>query len=146
MKERSKARRFAVQAIYQWLMTEDDIKEITAQFFTDHEMGKKTDTDYFTTLLQGAVNQRDTLHQALTPHIQRELDELDPVEHAILLLAAYEMKDHIEVPYRVVINEAVELSKLFGSSDGHKFVNGVLDKLAADMRTVEVEARKKQNR
>ena len=95
------------------------------------------------TLVSGTIHQAEKLRSAILPHIDRSLEELSPVEHAILLLGAYELANPIEIPYRVVINEAVELTKSFGGIDGHKFVNGVLDKIAAQLRPAEVEANRR---
>jgi N utilization substance protein B len=95
---------------------------------------------FFRELLEGVLNQSAALDEALLPHLDRALEELSPIEHAILLIGAYELVHTLNVPYRVAINEAVNLAKAYGGTDGHKFVNGVLDKLARVTRTVELEA------
>jgi N utilization substance protein B len=101
----------------------------------------KADREHFDALLHGAINNSIALREDFAPLIDRTVAELSPIEHAVLLIGAYELKNHIEIPYRVVINEAVELTKSFGGLDGHKYVNGVLDKLAAKLRPNEVAAK-----
>ena len=100
----------------------------------------KSDIGYFRALLNGAIDNAPALEQKIAPLLDRAVAELSPVERGILLLGGYELMRELEVPYRVVINEAVELAKVYGGTDGHKFVNGVLDKLAADLRQIEVQA------
>lgn len=134
---RRRAREFALQGIYQWLLSGNDLPGIE-RHLAEVTGFEKADKALFTTLLQGAVEEADTLRQAFAPHLDRKVDELSPVEHAILLLAACELRDHPGTPYRVVINEAVELAKGYGGAEGHRFVNGVLDKLAGALRTAEV--------
>ncbi|MDR0934515.1 MAG: transcription antitermination factor NusB [Burkholderiaceae bacterium] len=136
---RHRSREFALQALYQWLLNQDDAAVIIEHIRQAHGF-TKADTDHFIALVSGAIGQADSLRDAIRPHLDRPLEELSPVEHATLLIGAHELAAHPEIPYRVVINEAVELSKSFGGVDGHKFVNGVLDKLAARLRPVEVEA------
>lgn len=136
---RRKARRFALQALYQWQLSAVDAGEIETQFLQDHDLGK-TDRDYFHTLLHGVTTQVQQLDEALAPLLDRPIDEVDPVERAILRMAAYELAERIDTPYKVVINEGVELAKTFGAEQGHRFVNGVLDKLALRLREVEVKA------
>jgi len=140
---RSRARHFAMQAIYQWQMTGKPINVIEAEFHTDNDMGK-VDTDYFHEILHGVPAQKSELDATFQPYIKgMTLDQLDPVTLSVLRQACYEFKARVDVPYRVVINEAVNLAKKFGAEDSHKFVNGVLDKTALDLRAVEVEAAKK---
>ena len=139
---RHRSREFALQGLYEWLLNRDDAPVIIEHIRQAHGFDK-ADTGHFVTLLSGSIHQADKLREELAPHIDRPLEELSPVEHAILLLGAFELSNHIEIPYRVVINEAVELTISFGGIDGHKFVNGVLDKLAAKLRPVEVEADRK---
>ncbi len=139
---RRKARHYAMQAIYQWQMSQAAIHIIEAEFHSDNDM-TKVDVDYFHELLHGIVQHLGDLDAAYTPFLQqRELGELDPITRALLRLATYELQRRIDVPYKVVINEAVSLAKKFGATDSHKFINGVLDKTAGAVRRVEVQAEK----
>lgn len=138
---RHRAREFALQGLYQWLLNNEDAGAIDAHIREAHGFDK-ADREHFNALLHGAINQSIQLREDIAPLIDRSIAELSPIEHAALLIGAYELKNHIEIPYRVVINEAVELTKSFGGQDGHKYVNGVLDKLAAKLRSTEVDARK----
>lgn len=140
---RHRSREFALQALYQWLLNQDDAPVIIEHIRQAHGFDK-ADTEHFIALVSGTIKQADVRRQDIEPLLDRTIDELSPVEHAILLLGAQELATHLEIPYRVVINEAVELTKSFGGIDGHKFVNGVLDRLAAKLRVVEVEADKKK--
>ena len=126
-----------MQGFYQWRVAGGAVEVIEAQL-RDGEEFAKTDQDFFSDLLRGGLAKSAELEQQIQTCLDRPLKELSPVEFAILLLGAYELSDHPETPYRVVINEAVELAKIYGGSDGHKYVNGVLDKLAARMRSSEV--------
>lgn len=137
---RHRAREFALQGIYQWLLNNEDSGVIDAHIREAHGFDK-ADREHFDALLHGAINQSIELRQQFSPFIDRGIAELSPIEHAALLIGAYELKNHLEIPYRVVINEAVELTKSFGGQDGHKYVNGVLDKLAAQLRVVEVSSK-----
>ncbi len=139
-KSRRKSREFALQALYQWKVGGDPAGTVMAQMAEEKEFSK-VDEEHFTGLVRGVTAHVDELNALLAPHIDRKVGELSPVEHALLLLGAFELQHHPEIPYRVVINEAVELAKSYGGTDGHKFVNGVLDKLAAQLRAVEVAAR-----
>lgn len=136
---RHRARELAVQGIYEWRLSGKSAAQIEKATLAEKSLGRY-DTDFFGELLRGAISHYEALGEQIAPHLDRKLDELSPVEYSVLLLGAYELCHHAEVPYRVVINEAVELTKTFGGSDGHKFVNGVLDKLAAQVRTAEVKA------
>ncbi len=136
---RHRAREFALQGLYQWLMSQEDAGVIDANIRNAHGFDK-ADREHFDALLHGAIRDVASLRADIVPFIDRAIDQLSPVEHAALLIGAYELKHHIEIPYRVVINEAVELTKSFGGIDGHKYVNGVLDKLAAQLRATEVAA------
>lgn len=135
---RRRSREFALQGLYQWQLAKTDTKTIALNLAEGNGFGK-IDVEYFTELLEGAVNHAAALEHELTPCIDRRFSALSPVERGILLLAGYELLHRPEVPYRVVINEAVELAKSYGGTDGHKFVNGVLDKLAARLRAPEVK-------
>ena len=140
-KARHKARSRAVQAIYDWQVSGNDVREVEEYFLTEQNM-KKTDLDYFSELLHGIPSHLSELDGHLAPILDRPLEEVDPVEKAILRIGVYEFVHRMDVPYRVVINEAVELAKDFGAEDGHKYVNSVLDKLAAKLRSLEVNARR----
>lgn len=136
---RHRAREFALQGLYQWLLNAEDAGAIDAHIRDAHGFDK-ADTEHFDALLHGAIRDAASLREELVPLIDRGIAQLSPVEHAALLIGAYELKHHLEIPYKVVINEAVELTKSFGGIDGHKYVNGVLDKLAANVRATEVNA------
>jgi N utilization substance protein B len=139
---RHRAREFALQGLYQWLLNNEDAGAIEAHIREAHGFDK-ADAEHFDTLLHGAIREAQSLREGLASLIDRPLDQLSPVEHAALLIGAYELTHHIEIPYKVVINEAVELTKSFGGIDGHKYVNGVLDKFAAHARAVEINALRK---
>ena len=138
---RRKARRLAVQALYQWQLSENEPKSIELQFEEDNETSK-VDMDYFAELLHSIPRTLEELDVLIQPEMTRAINEVDPVERAILRIATYELKYRPDVPYKVVINEAVELAKTFGGTDGHKFVNGVVDKLASSLRAAEVVQQK----
>ncbi len=135
-KARGKARRMAMQALYQWQMTADDTDGIRRQFLEENDM-RHVDEDYFTELFQGAVNNVETIDQQLEQHMPRAINSVDPVERSILRIATYEFIKRHDVPYRVVLNEAVILTKKFCAEKSHTFVNAVLDKVAKDTRTLE---------
>jgi transcription antitermination protein NusB len=137
---RHRARELALQGIYQWRMSGSDYIEIEKTTRAEKSLGR-FDIELFSQLLRGVVDHNQSLIEALTPHLDRDMNELSPIEFSVLMLGAFELLRHPEVPYRVVINEAVELAKTFGGTDGHKFVNGVLDKLAAQARAIEVSAK-----
>lgn len=137
---RHRAREFALQGLYQWLLSQEDPGVIDAHIRDAHGFDK-SDTEHFGTLLHGAIRDVTILRDAIKPLVDRPIDELSPIEHAVLLIGAFELKNHLEIPYKVVINEAVELTKSFGGVDGHKYVNGVLDKLASGLRATEMAAR-----
>jgi N utilization substance protein B len=136
---RHRAREFALQGLYQWLMSQEDAGAIDAHIRNAHGFDK-ADAEHFDLLLHGTIRDVDNLRTEIVPLIDRAIDQLSPIEHAALLIGAFELKHHIEIPYKVVINEAVELTKSFGGIDGHKYVNGVLDKLATSLRATEVAA------
>lgn len=137
---RHRARELALQGLYQWRIAGTDITQIEKTTRDEKSLGRY-DVEFFSQLLRGAVSQQETLSVLITQHIDRALNELSPIEFSVLLLGAYELAHIPEIPYRVVINEGVELTKTFGGSDGYKYVNGVLDKLAAQLRAVEVNAK-----
>jgi N utilization substance protein B len=135
--DRRRSREFALQGLYQWQLAGTDPATITRQL-AEAKGFEKVDAEYFGMLLDGTVEAAGDLERDLVPVLDREFSRLSPVERGILLLAGYELKHCPEVPYRAVINEAVELAKSYGGTDGHKFVNGVLDKLAAKLRAAEI--------
>ena len=140
MSGRRRAREHAVQGLYQWLLSGADAGEIDAHIREQDEF-EQCDRAHFDALLHGCIAEAAALDAALARHVDRKTSDLSPVEHAVLMVGTYELIHCIAIPYRVVINEAVELAKSFGGTDGHKYVNGVLDKTASDLRPVEVKAR-----
>ncbi len=138
-RKRHQARRLALQALYQWQVTGDDIGDISSQFVAEND-SDKYDIDYFRDLFQGVPTHLDELDRELQPLIDRDIERVDLVERAALRLGVYELLHHPEVPFRVVINESVELAKVFGADKGHRYVNGVLDKVSRKVRAVEVKA------
>lgn len=136
MAARSRARRRALQALYAWQLSGSHMNAVIEQFRHEQDM-EIADLEYFEDLLHGVEKHVDALDASLRPHIDREVSQIDPVERAALRLAAYELGYRPDVPYRVVINEAIEVTKRFGADHGHSYVNGVLDKLAAQLRAVE---------
>ncbi len=140
---RRKARHYAMQSLYQWQMTSAAINVIEAEFHTDNDMSK-VDTAYYRELIHSVPKRLDEVDNAYCVFMkEREQGELDPITQALLRIAAYELMARIDVPYKVVINEAVSLAKKFGATDSHKFINGVLDKVAVAQRAVEVQATRK---
>ena len=133
---RSRARRRALQAIYAWQMSGSKMNAVIDQFRHEQDM-EIADLQYFEDLLRGIEQHVEELDEALTPYIDREVGQIDPIERAALRIAAYELKFRPDVPYRVVINEAIEVTKRFGADHGHSYVNGVLDKLASQLRGTE---------
>lgn len=138
---RRRARELATQALYQWLVSGSGPAEIDAYTRGTQDF-EKADREHFDALLYGVVRESDTLEASIGPCLDRPITELSPVERAVLLVGAYELRHHVEIPYRVVINEGVELAKTFGGTDGYKFVNGVLDKVAAKIRPDEAQQRR----
>jgi N utilization substance protein B len=128
-----------VQGLYQWLLARTDPVVIAAELAEAEEFDK-SDVAYFRALLNGAIDNATEIESMLAPFLDRAVGNLSPIERGILLLGGYELMRELEVPYRVVINEAVELAKVYGGTDGHKYVNGVLDKLAPRLREIEVRA------
>ncbi|KNH04871.1 Transcription termination protein NusB [Candidatus Burkholderia brachyanthoides] len=135
---RRRSRELATQGLYQWLLSGAPAGEIDTQLRGSQSFDK-ADQEHLDALLHGVIKESDELSAALQPCLDRPIEQLSPVERAVLLVAAFEFKHHIDVPYRVVINEAVELTKTFGGSDGYKYVNGVLDKLAVTLRPTEAQ-------
>ncbi len=137
--KRGWARRCAVQALYQWQLTGEDLTLIETRFLADQDLGK-ADPAYFRELVQQIPARAEEIDTVLTPFLDRPMPQVDPVERAILRIGGYELMQRPDIAYRVVINEAVELAKVFGAEQGHRFVNGVLDKVARAVRPVEFEA------
>ncbi len=133
---RSRARRRALQALYAWQLSGSHMNAVIDQFRHEQDM-EVADLEYFEDLLHGVERHIDAVDASLKPYVDREVDQIDPIERAALRLAAYELKFRPDVPYRVIINEAIEVTKRFGADHGHSYVNGVLDKLASELRNVE---------
>ncbi len=131
---RSRARRLAVQALYSWQLAGEPVEDIYKYYSEDRDFDR-TDAAYFKELLLEITSDSESLNILLAQYADRDLDQLTPVEHAILWVGLFELRDHLEVPFAVVINEAVELSKKFGAENGHRYVNAVLDKAAKELRT-----------
>ena len=136
---RRRSREFALQGLYQWLISGSDAGTIDAHM-REQEGFTQADAAHFDALLHGCIQEAADLDALLARHVDRRTTELSPIEHGVLMIGTYELKHCIDVPYRVAINEAVELAKSFGGTDGHKYVNGVLDKAATELRGDEVEA------
>jgi N utilization substance protein B len=136
---RRRAREAALQGLYEWLIGGAEPGVIDAHM-REQEGFEQVDAAHFDALLHGCIGEAAALDGVLARHIDRKTVELSPIEHGVLMIGAYELKHCIDVPYKVAINEAVELAKSFGGTDGHKYVNGVLDKAAAELRPIEVEA------
>ena len=136
---RRRSRELAVMGLYQWLVGGDKSSAAEAHI-REQEGFEKCDRAHFELLLHGCIDEAATLDVALERHLDRKTAHLSPVEHAVMLIGAYELKHCVDIPYRVAINEAVEVAKSFGGTDGHKYVNGVLDKAAADLRPDEVRS------
>jgi N utilization substance protein B len=138
---RRRSRELAMQGLYQWLLSREDAGAIEAHLIATAPNVDRLDREHFEALLHGSIREIDALHAQIVPHLDRRIAELSPVEHATLLVGAFELTRHPEIPYRVVINEAVELAKTFGGTDGYKYINGVLDKVAARARPAEIRPR-----
>ena len=136
---RRRSREVALQGLYEWLVSGAEAAAIDAHM-REEDGFVECDAAHFDALLHGCIGEATLLDAALARHVDRKTSELSPVEHGVLLIGVYELAHCIDIPYKVVINEAVELAKSFGGTDGHKYVNGVLDKTASDLRPVEVEA------
>lgn len=141
-KEKQKARRMLLQALYSWDVGGTDLVDIEAEFYIDNDMSK-VDTALFHTILFGVPKHLAQIDGTYSSYLDRENKQLDPVSRAVLRLSSYEMVFSIDVPYKVVINEGVNLAKTFGPTDAYKFINGVLDKVAIEHRAVEVAANKR---
>lgn len=138
---RRRSREFALQGLYQWRIGGNDEAAIEAHL-PELDDFDKADRDFCLRLIRGVLARREELTAQIAAHVDRPVAELSPIEACILLIGAFELVHHPETPYRVIINEAIELAKSFGGTDGHRYVNGVLDKLAAEVRAAEVEAKR----
>ena len=134
---KKRARRLALQALYQWLMSGSELHEIEAQFRVINNM-EKVDTEYFCNLLHGVPEHITDLETSLTPFVDREISTLNPIELTVLRIGAFELRHCPEIPYKVVLDEAISMAKEFGSQDGHRYVNGVLNNLAQQVRSIEI--------
>jgi len=142
---RRRSREIALQGLYEWLIAGSEAGVIDAHM-REQDGFDKCDAVHFDALLHGCIRDAATLDAVLSKHVDRPTNELSPIEHGVLLIGAYELKNCVDVPYKVAINEAVELAKSFGGTDGHKYVNGVLDKAAAELRPTEVSAARSARR
>lgn len=142
-KRRHLSRELALQGIYQWRVAGSEASFIETQL-RETSLFPKIDESFFSELLRGVLKHSTMLEQHIQPYLDRSLADLSPVESSILLLSTYELIHHLEIPYRAIINEGIELAKTYGGTDGYKYVNGVLDKLAAQLRSVEIQAQQKK--
>jgi N utilization substance protein B len=142
---RTNARKAAVQALYQWQMTGQSLVEIERQFIEDERL-KDAQKSYFSELFHGVPRNIDLIDQILSEFVDRPIDMIDPVERAILRIGAYEMTNRLDMPYRVVLNESINLAKYFGADGSHKYINGILDKIAQQKRTIEINSKVKTPR
>lgn len=137
---RAKARRLALQGLYQWQLSGTAVNDVIAELNASQNI-KDVDGEYFEALLRGVIADSGALQALFQPHLDRPAEQVDPIERGILLIGTFELKDRIDVPYRVVLNEAMELAKGFGAEDSHKYINAVLDKTSAGLRQAERAAR-----
>jgi len=137
---RTNARKAAVQALYQWQMTGQSLIEIERQFLEDERL-KDVQKSYFTELFHGVSKNLVVLDETLNEFVDRPVDMIDPVERAILRIGAYELLHRLDMPYKVILNESINLAKYFGADGSHKYVNGILDKIAQNIRAVEIKAK-----
>ncbi len=138
---RTNARKSAVQALYQWQMTGQNLSEIEQQFFLEERL-KNAQRSYFVELFHGVPRQLDVIDQTLSDFVDRPVEKIDPVERAILRVSVYELLNRIDIPYRVIINEGINLAKIFGADQSHRYINGILDKVAQQKRAIEVKMKK----
>ena len=136
---RSRARRAALQALYQWQLSGQSAYEVEAQFIAEQPL-KHVDLDYFQQLLRNIPLHTEELDDALSPNLDRTVAQLDPIERAILRIGTFELVHRPEIPWRVIINEAVELAKTFGAEQSHRYINGIMDKLAHELRATEIKS------
>lgn len=140
--QRKKARKLVLQALYQWQISGSGISQVESEFRVDNDFAK-IDSAYFIELFREIPNQVAELDRHIEPFLDRAISDVDPVEMNLLRMGVYEFKHRIDVPYRVVINEAVELAKSFGGTDGHKYINSILDKLSLRLRAAETRGKRK---
>ena len=140
---RRRARQAAVQAIYQWQLAQTSIGDIQAQFRDEHA-GSKTDLEYFNRLITDVTTKLSQIDELYTPYVSKKHEDVDPIEKAILRLASCELKFYLDIPYKVIINEAINLGKRYGADKSHRFINGVVDKVALDTRQLEINAQNKK--
>jgi len=143
LKNRSKSRQFAVQALYSWLLTQQNVSDIEVHFIHEHDM-EDADVGYFQEILHFVTAHKMALVDHMETFLSRAFADVDPVEQAILLVGVFELEQRLDIPYRVSINESVECAKIFGAEDGHKFINGVMDKVAGKLRVAEMKAPRKK--
>jgi len=139
---KTNARKCAVQALYQWQMTGDDLNQIE-MFFLEEERLKGAQKNFFTEIFHGVPKQKKAIDEAMAEFVDRPVEKIDPVERAILRVGIYELMNRLDTPYKVVINESVNLAKCFGADGSHKYINGILDKVSKQLRAVEISAKKK---
>ena len=138
---RSRSRRRALQAVYAWQISHTPVEKVLEQFSHEQDM-EVADLAYFEELVRGVIAGHKELDQALSAYVDRPMEQIDPIERAVLRIAALELRDRLDVPYRVILNEAIETAKRFGSDHGHTYVNGVLDQAAGQWRAAEINARR----
>ena len=134
IRERIKARQNTVQALYQWFITNKDLEQVISEFENDEYKLAKTDVNYFKTLLKGTITCHKELDARIINLLDRPIDELDTIERAILHIGCYELEYHVDIPWKSIVNESVELAKTFGAEDSYKYINGILDKVAKELR------------
>ncbi len=142
---RRRSREIALQGLYEWLISGADAGVIDAHM-REHEGFAECDAEHFDALLHGCIGEASAIDEVLARHVDRKTTQLSPIEHGVLMIGVYELTHCLAIPYKVAINEAVELAKSFGGTDGHKYVNGVLDKAATGLRAVEVQAARSSRR
>lgn len=142
IRKRQKARKLLVQALYQWQLNKDSVPEIQAQFFAENNL-EKFDEYYFSNLLKGIIQEVQEIDTLIISQLDRQIDMLNPVELSVLRLSTYEFKHCLDIPFKVVIDEAISLCKTYGAVEGHRYVNGVLHHLAGQLRQVEIQHAKK---
>lgn len=140
--QRKRARKLVLQALYQWQLSKSSLSQIEAEFRTDNDFAK-VDTEYFSEVFYAIPKMVDELDKQFDVFLDRAIAEVDPIEVSLLRMGAYELMHRVDIPYRVVLNEAVELAKQFGGTDGHKYINGILDKLSLRLRSAETSRFKK---